>query len=122
MNLYESINNLKEESLDSSNENRAEHLVTLLKQAILTNSDSKVEYSDYDKVIWIRSGNFEPESISKYSNSIDFEGRLYLDDNFNFVKTDIKTSSGPNLLNQSFILQLNALYTFVKSNGQHWEG
>lgn len=68
----------------------------------------------------ISSGKFKPDKLSRYDNEIDFYGSLYLDDNLNFVKTDIKTSSGPNVLNSDFISALNALYSYVESNGDHW--
>lgn len=87
------------------------------------NSDAKVNYYDdgEDIIIDLSSGNFNPDSLSKYSNTIAFDGRIYFDNDLNIVNTDIKTSSGPNVLNKDFISALNALYTFVKSNGSHYD-
>ena len=91
------------------------------------NSDAKVDVfvdptdEERPRVISLRSGRFPAESISRYENDIAFDGNIAFDENLNVVATDIKTSSGPNLLNQDFINALNALYTFVKSNGDHWD-
>ena len=132
------INNLKElnesaklteDSYDEI-ENKIKEKCNLVKELLSHYGDgtADVSYSgDYnqDKLlyyVWVRSGKFKAEDISYYENDIDFEGRLYLDENLNFVKTDIKCASGPNLMNKEFITALNALYTFVESNGDSYEG
>ena len=84
------------------------------------NSDAKVDVfvdptdEERPRVIGIRSGRFPAESISRYDNDIAFDGNIAFDENLNIVATDIKTSSGPNLLNQDFIKGINRLIDSVK--------
>ena len=123
------IKKLHEDSYDEI-ENKIKDKCNLIKNLLSHYGDGTedVSYSgDYNKnkvlyYIWVRSGKFKAEDTSYYENDIDFDGRLYLDENLNFVKTDIKCASGPNLMNREFITALNALYTFVESNGDSYEG
>ena len=77
-------------------------------------------YDGRELRIDLSSGYFKPEALSRYDNEIEFSGTLYLDKNLNFTGVDVKTSSGPNVVNQDFINALNALASFIKSNGDSW--
>ena len=70
----------------------------------------------------INSCRFAPENFSRYENEPQIYGSVELDKDFNFVNVDINTTSGPNIMNRSFISALNALYTFIASKGDHYEG
>lgn len=103
---------------------RLKKLCDLIKNILSTYTDN---ISYVDNTIWSDdlyaiefSCKISPDSISKYENDISLYGRLFLDKNFHFTQSDVMTSSGPNVLNQQFISAANALYTFVKSDGDSW--
>ena len=81
---------------------------------------SYVECSIGDYVDISLSCKFKADKISSYDNDVSLYGRIHLDDDLKLVKADIKTSSGPNVLNYDFIRALNALYEYFSSGNKHY--
>ena len=107
--------NIKE-SIEDIN-SLANHIKTILSEC---NADISYVYVDsYDGEINF-SCEFSPDKISKYDNEVSLYGRLFFDENLKLVKADVKTSSGPNVLNYDFIKGLNALYEFLSSGNNRY--
>ena len=81
----------------------------------------KLSFNDEDEAIDF-SVTVAPDKFARQENSVEIYGTLYLDKDGNFSMVDVKTSSGPNILNKNFITALNALYTFVEHNGDSYDG
>ena len=81
----------------------------------------KLSFNDEDEAIDF-SVTVAPDKFARQENSVEIYGTLYLDKDGNFSMVDVKTSSGPNILNRNFITALNALYTFVEHNGDSYDG
>lgn len=81
----------------------------------------QLSFNDEDEEIDF-SITVAPDKFARQENSVEIYGTLYLDKDGNFSMVDVKTSSGPNILNRNFITALNALYTFVEHNGDSYDG
>jgi len=81
----------------------------------------QLSFNDEDEAIDF-SVTVAPDKFARQENSVEIYGTLYLDKDGNFSMVDVKTSSGPNILNRNFITALNALYTFVEHNGDSYDG
>lgn len=81
----------------------------------------QLSFNDEDEAIDF-SITVDPDKFARQENSVEIYGTLYLDKDGNFSMVDVKTSSGPNILNRNFITALNALYTFVEHNGDSYDG
>lgn len=107
--------NLKESTEDINS--LANRVKTILSEC---NADiSYVDVDSYDGEINFRC-RFSPDKISKYDNDVEVSGRLFFDENLKLIKADVKTSSGPNILNYDFIKGLNALYEFLSSGNNRY--
>lgn len=67
------------------------------------------------------SCNVKPDKISKTENEIEIYGTLVFDKDLNLVEAELRTGSGPNILNYSFIKCLNALYGYFSSGNKHYD-
>ena len=131
-NLSESImKNLKEcDNVKKGNKKKnlkesAEDISSLAKsiKTILSECNANISYVDvysYDEREINFSCRFSPDKISKYDNDVEVSGMLFFDENLKLVEADVKTSSGPNILNYDFIKGLNALYEFLSSGNNRY--
>lgn len=131
MKLNESImknlkecNNVKKINKKKNLKESAEDINSLAKsiKTILSECNADISYVDassYDGEINF-SCRFSPDKISKYDNEVSLYGRLFFDENLKLIKADVKTSSGPNILNYDFIKGLNALYEFLSSGNNRY--
>ena len=130
-NLSESImknlkecNNVKKINKKKNLKESAEDINSLAKsiKTILSECNANISYIDvdsYDGEINF-SCRFSPDKISRYDNDVEVSGRLFFDENLRLTKADVKTSSGPNILNYDFIKGLNALYEFLSSGNNRY--
>lgn len=130
-NLSESImknlkecNNVKKINKKKNLKESAEDINSLAKsiKTILSECNANISYIDvdsYDGEINF-SCRFSPDKISRYDNDVEVSGRLFFDENLRLTKADVKTSSGPNILNYDFIKGLNALYEFLSSGNNSY--
>ena len=127
MKLSESIlNNLNEETGVSKGKD-INSLVEAIKR-IITECHGNISYVDFygsddrnSNIEIAISCRFKADKLSKYDNDVSLEGRLWFNNSLKLVKTDLSTSSGPNVLNYDFIHCLNALYSFFESDNQHYD-
>lgn len=119
------IQSLNEE--DTNNSKLKEIANTI--ERILNNCHADVSYvntSEYagrdDKDYSITlSCHFSPDRLSKYENEVSLYGTLLLDRNSLAVTSaDLKTGSGPNVLNSDFISALGAIYGYIDSGYKHY--
>lgn len=67
------------------------------------------------------SCKFKADKLSKYDNDVSLEGRVWFNEDLKLVKSDLSTSSGPNVLNYDFIQCLKALYSYFESGNKHYD-
>lgn len=130
MKLNESImknlkecNNVKKVNKKKNLKESAEDINSLAKsiKTILSECNANISYVDvYDEREINFRCRFSPDKISKYDNDVEVSGMLFFDENLNLIKADVKTSSGPNILNYDFIKGLNALYEFLSSGNNRY--
>ena len=128
MRLSESIlNNLNEEDTEISKGKDINSLIETIKR-IIADCNGIISFVDlygsddrHSNIEIAISCRFKADELSKYSNDVSLEGRLWFNNDLKLVISDLSTSSGPNVLNYDFIHCLNALYSFFKSGNQHYD-
>ena len=98
---------------------------------ILSQCGASISYVDYREAIEDAkfhenneislSCSVKPDKISKTENEIEIYGTLVFDKDLNLVEAELRTGSGPNILNYSFIKCLNALYSYFSSGNKHYD-
>ena len=117
--------NIKQLKLFKESEETTKDISSLAKsiKIILSECNANISYVDvysYDEREINFSCRFSPDKISKYDNDVEVSGMLFFDENLKLVNADVKTSSGPNILNYDFIKGLNALYEFLSSGNNRY--
>lgn len=124
--LTESILNELDSEVSRTEDETLKELAESIKN-ILTQCNADISYVTprYDGIdnerIVNMSCKFTADKLSKYDNDVSLYGNLYFDENYILIKSNMMTSSGPNVLNHDFIQALNALYSYFKSGNNHYD-
>ena len=113
--LSESTKGLTESDESSPLKNVAEVI-----KRIIAECNGKISYVDYYTDSINIKAKFKAENISRYENDITLYGNLKFD-NDKLTKSDLTTSSGPNVLNNDYIKCLNALYGYLVSGNSGYD-